>query len=45
MHKPDLWNIPLYHMSINPSYQFYLGHHTLGLNETVLILYANQTME
>lgn len=36
-HKPeDIFRIPLYIKSINPSYKFYMRHHSWSLIETVL---------
>lgn len=36
-HRPtDLWEIPLIVKNIVPDYDFYLGHHTTGITETVL---------
>ncbi len=36
-HKPrDLWEIPLLIKKLNPDYEFYLGHHTATIMDTVL---------
>jgi len=32
----DLWELPLFIKSIEPSYQFYLGHHRDNWYETIL---------
>lgn len=40
-HRPDdLWELPLMLKRINPGYEFYLGHHSQNLVDT--ILYARQ---
>lgn len=36
----DLWEIPLFLRDLQPSYRFYLGHHTQNFHDTVLYAVA-----